>query len=72
MAFSVDTFLDSSMGRVEGANTNMLTIRNVGFVDAMGYGCNVSLFGDVVGAAFGDLTAVGKAQGVPLFWTSVF
>ena len=67
MAFSVDTFLDSSMGRVEGANTNMLTIRNVGEMDDMGYGCNVSLFGDVVGAAFGNLTAVGKTQGVALF-----
>jgi hypothetical protein len=57
--FSDDTFLPGMIDRVIEAETPMLTIENVGRADEMRYDCNVSLFNDLIGSAFGNLATLG-------------
>jgi hypothetical protein len=53
------SFLPGMIDRVIGAETDMLTIENVARADEMRYGCNVSLFNDLIGSAFGNLATLG-------------
>ena len=55
-------FLNMTLDRVVGMDTDTLTFLNVGVADQMGYRCTVSLFGETVGSADGMLSVQGKLQ----------
>ena len=61
-------FTEEQSGRVDGQNTDTLIIRRIyRMIDNGTYACDISLFGQLVAVAYGELTTRGK--GCALFRT---